>query len=92
MVLQVQVADGFLDDWFDLIGPDALHEGVELDRLLNCQSWEDSIMLRAVADELTRILELFLDVVALNCDLASRWRDVSSQTLEGGRLAGTVDA
>ena len=91
MVLQVQVTDGLLDDRSDLVGSNALHEGVELDRLLNRQCREDSIMLWAVADQVTSFCELLLDVVALNGDLASRRRDVSSQTLESCRLAGTID-
>jgi len=34
---------------------------------------------------------LLLDVKALDSDLASRGRDFTCQTLESGRLAGTVD-
>ena len=91
MVLQVQLLDSLLNHTTDLVGSDALDQSIELDSLLDSELREDCIILRAVADKLSGVLELFLDIVALNSDLTSCWSDLSGQTLESGRLAGTID-
>ena len=49
-------------------------------------------MLRRVADKLSCLTELSLDVVTLNSDFTGRWRDVSSQTLESRRFSCTIDS
>ena len=92
MILQVKVFDGFLDDGFDLVDADALDQSIEFDSLFNGHLGEDSIVLWAVPDELPRILELFLDVIALDRDLTRGRRRISRQTLEGGRLSSTIDS
>ena len=82
MVFQVQVADGLLNDGLDLMGSDAFDESVELDCLLYRHLREDSVVLWAVSDELPGLLEIFLDVVALNCYLSSSRGRVPRQALE----------
>ena len=84
MVFQVQVADGLLNDWLDLMSSDPLDKSVELDCLLHCHHREDSVVLWAVSNQLPRLLEIFLDVMALNCYLSSSWGRVPRQALECG--------
>ena len=56
------------------------------------QDWEQCIVLRTVANQFTGFLEIFLNVIACDGDLTSGWSCVSCQSLEGGRLACTVDS
>ena len=91
MVLQVQIADGLLEDAWDLVGSDTLDKSIELDGLLDCESGEDRIVLRAVADQLSSVFKLLLDIEALNSDLASCWHYISSQTLEGRRFSSSIN-
>jgi hypothetical protein len=60
--------------------------------LCNSQHWEEGIVLRAVADKFARLLEISLHVVAGDGYLASGRDRVLGETLEGGRLASTVDS
>ena len=92
VILQVQVTDGLLEDTTNLVGSNTLDEGIELDGFLDSEFREDSIVLRAIADKLSSILELCLDVEALDGDLTGGRCDVSGQTLEGGRLASSIDS
>ena len=90
MILQVQVLDGFLENSWDLVCSDTLDEGIELDSLLDCEFRENSIILRAVANQLSSVFELLLDVETLNGDFTSGRLNVSRQTLEGSRLTSSV--
>jgi len=92
MVLQVQVTDCLLDDRLDLVGADALDKCIELQSLLDGHHGEDGVVLGTVPNQLSRILELLLNVEALDSDLASRWCDLASQTLERGGLSSTIDS
>ena len=67
-------------------------QSVELYGLLNRQLREDSIVLRAVANQHSCLLELFLDVIALYCDLASCRLRFSRQTLESGRFSRPINS
>ena len=49
-------------------------------------------MLRRVADKLSRLTELSLDVVTLDSNFTGGWRDVSGQTLESRRFTCTIDS
>ena len=82
MVLQVQISDGLLNDGLDLMSSDALNKRVELDCLLYRHLREDSVVLWAVSYQLSGLLEIFLDVVALNCYLSSSRGRVPRQALE----------
>ena len=82
MVLQVQLLDSLLYHTTDLVGSDALDQSIELDSLLDSELREDSIILRAVSDQLPCLCELLLDVESLDSDVTSRGRDLSRQTLE----------
>ena len=84
MVLQVQISDGLLNDGLDLMSSDALNKRVELDCLLYRHLREDSVVLWAVSDQLSGLLEIFLDVVALNCYLSSSRGRVPRQAFERG--------
>lgn len=92
MVFQVEVTDSLLDDGLDFMGADALDKCVELECLFNGHHGEDGVILGAVPDQLPCILELLLDVVALNRDLTRRWCYFTSQTLESCGLSSTINS
>ena len=70
---------------------DALNQRIEFDCLFDCHLGEDGVVLWAVPDELPGILELLLNIIALDCDLTGRRVRLSRQTLERGRLASSID-
>lgn len=58
---------------------------------LDCEQWEDGVLLWAVANQLAGFFEVFLDVEAGNCDIALGRQNVTCQTLERCRLASTIN-
>ena len=83
VVFEVERLDSLLNDSLNLVRLDSFDQGVELDSLLYCQLGEDGIVLGTVSDQLARLLELSLHIITLDRDLASGWRDLSCQRLEG---------
>ena len=71
---------------------DTFDQSVELYSLFDCQLREDSIVLRAVANQHSSLLELLLDVIALYRDLTGCRLRFSRQTLESGRLSRPVNS
>ena len=84
MVFQVQVTDGLLNDWLDLMSSDPLDKSVELDCLLHCHHREDRVVLWAVSDQLPSLLEIFLDVITFYRYLSSSRGRVPRQAFERG--------
>lgn len=91
MILQVQVTDSLFYDSSNFVGADTLDQCVELQSFFHSQFREDSVVLWAIADQLSGILELLLDVEALNRNHASCWSDFPRQTLESGRFSCAID-
>jgi len=92
MVFQVEVTNSFPNDKVDLMGSNTLDKSIELKSLHYGHHREDGVILGAVADQLPRILELLLDVKALNRDFTLSRRDLTSQTLEGCGLSSTINS
>ena len=84
MIFQVKIFDGLLNHALNLRSSDTFDQGIELESLLNAEHREDCIVLWAIADQFTHLLELLLHVVTLNLDLASCGSDLSRQALECG--------
>ena len=92
MLGQVKLLNGFLDDIETELRWYALDFGVEPEMLLNSHEYEDGIVLWTVADELSCLRELTLDVEAGDRDLSFCWFNVPRQALEGRRLSSSVDS
>lgn len=91
MIGQVQLFDSLLDNIVLHGLRNALDSRVEPQVLFHSHQIEDSVLLRAVADQLSSLLELSRDVVTGHGDGAGGRLSVSGQTLESGRLTGTVN-
>ena len=91
MGLQPQLLDTVLYNLFTSIGWDSLDSCEEPQMLLYCHQIEYRVMLWTISDQLSGLTKLFQHVIASNRDLTTRWHDISGQTLESGRFAGSID-
>lgn len=91
MVGQIELLDRLIYGVFDHIGPDTLDQGIEFKRLFYRQLREDRIILWAIANELSGLLKISLDIEARDLDLARSRFDLASQALKSCRLTSTID-
>jgi hypothetical protein len=70
----------------------SLELSVEVEVFYDGDIGEESLLLRAVAQPIADVLEVFLQVKAKQTDRASGWLHGVGQALEGGALASPVDA
>ena len=92
VITQIEVSDGLFDSGVNLVSSQTLEQAVVFESLLNCHVGEDCIILRAVSNQLSSLIELILNIKALDGDFSLSWIDFSGQTLESGRFTGTIDS
>ena len=83
MISEIEILDCFLNFIVNLGRSDSFDQSIKLDCLFNAEVGEYRIILGAVADQLTGFLELFLHVIALNCNLSCCGCNLSGETFEG---------
>ena len=74
--------DSVFNDALSSIFGDSLDLSVEPQVLLDCQEWEDCVMLWAIANELSSLIKVIQNIEAGNRDLTFRRYNISRQTLE----------
>ena len=92
VVFKVQLPDNIIDQGRFKAARDALQVSEECEVLLHCKLHEARVELRAISEEFTGSVEVFVDVDALYGDFTTSWCILSHQCFESCGLSRPINS